>query len=75
MYKALLKQIRYGAFLGFCGGIASFVGPDHGGLLKAMMGIVIGAAILGERLPRAISEYYHYVKEIDNKIFDEDDHD
>jgi hypothetical protein len=39
------------------------------------MGIVIGAAILGERLPRAISEYYHYVKEIDNKIFDEDDND
>jgi hypothetical protein len=26
-------------------------------------------------LPRAITEYYHYVKEIDNKIFDEDDND
>jgi hypothetical protein len=75
MYKALLKQIRYGAFLGFCGGIASFVGPDHSGLLKAMMGIVIGAAILGDKLPRAIFEYYHYVKEIDKEIFGEDDND
>jgi hypothetical protein len=73
MYEVLLKQIRYGAFLGFCGGIASFVGPDHDGLLKALMGIVIGAAILGERLPRAISKYYHYVKEIDNEILNEDD--
>jgi hypothetical protein len=75
MYEALLKQIRYGAFLGFCGGIASFVGPDHGGLLKVLMGIVIGAAILGERLPRAISEYYHYVKEIDKEILNEEDND
>jgi hypothetical protein len=71
MYKALLKQIRYGAFLGFCGGIASFVGPDHGGLLKALMGIVIGAVILGERLPRAIFEYYQWVKEIDKEIIDD----
>jgi hypothetical protein len=39
------------------------------------MGIVIGAAILGERLPQAISEYYHYVKEIDNEILNEDDND
>jgi hypothetical protein len=39
------------------------------------MGIVIGAAILGERLPRAIYEYYHYVKEIDKEILNEEDND
>jgi hypothetical protein len=68
MYEVLLKQIRYGAFLGICGGIASFVGEPHGGLIKAMIGVVIGAAILGKRLPRAIAEYYEHVKQVNEEI-------
>jgi hypothetical protein len=69
MYEALLKQIRYGAFLGICGGIASFVGEPHDGLIKALIGVVIGAAILGKRLPRAIAEYYGYMKQVNEEIF------
>jgi hypothetical protein len=68
MYESFLKQVKYGAFLGICGGIASFIGEPHDGLIKAMIGVVIGAAILGKRLPRAIAEYYEYVKGINEEI-------
>lgn len=52
--KAQLKLMKYGAFIGIIGGIASFVGPNHHGLLKALIGVVIGCALLGRRLPLAL---------------------
>jgi hypothetical protein len=33
-----------------------------------MIGVVIGAAILGKRLPRAIVEYYGYVEQVNEEI-------
>ena len=54
--KAYLKLMKYSAFIGIIGGIASFVGPNHHGLIKAMIGIVIGCMLLGNRLPKALKE-------------------
>ena len=34
-------------FMGILGGIATFIGPPRHGLIKAGIGIVIGAMILG----------------------------
>ena len=36
--KVQLKLMKYGAFIGIIGGIASFVGPPHHGLIKEMIG-------------------------------------
>lgn len=47
--KAQLKLMKYGAFIGIIGGIASFIGPNHHGLIKTMIGVVIGCALLGKR--------------------------
>ena len=54
--KAYLKLMKYSAFIGIIGGIASFVGPNHHGLIKAMIGVVVGCMLLGNRLPKAMKE-------------------
>lgn len=54
--KAYLKLMKYAAFIGIIGGIASFVDPNHGGLIKAMMGVIVGCMLLGNRLPKALKE-------------------
>lgn len=68
--KAQLKLMKYGAFNGFIGGIASFVGPPHHGLIKAMIGVVIGCMFLGKRLPVALKEMYDANKPIMDEIED-----
>ena len=68
--KAQLKLMKYGAFIGIIGGIASFVGPPHHGLLKAMIGIVIGCMLLGKRLPIALKEMYDANKPVMDEIED-----
>lgn len=68
--KAQLKLMKYGAFIGIIGGIASFVGPPHYGLFKAMIGIVIGCMLLGKRLPIALKEMYDANKPIMDEIED-----
>ena len=68
--KAQLKLMKYGAFIGIIGGIASFVGPPHNGLIKAMIGVVIGCMLLGKRLPIALKEMYDANKSIMDEIED-----
>jgi hypothetical protein len=68
--KAQLKLMKYGAFIGIIGGIASFVGPPHHGLIKAMIGIVIGCMLLGKRLPIALKEMYDANKPVMDEIED-----
>ena len=68
--KAQLKLMKYGAFIGIIGGIASFVGPPPHGLIKAMIGIVIGCMLLGKRLPIALKEMYDANKPVMDEIED-----
>lgn len=68
--KAQLKLMKYGAFIGIIGGIASFVGPPHHGLIKAMIGVVIGCMLLGKRLSKALKEMYDANKSIMDEIED-----
>ncbi len=68
--KAQLKLMKYGAFIGSIGGITSFVGPPQHGLIKAMIGIVIGCMLLGKRLPIALKEMYDANKPLMDDIED-----
>lgn len=72
MVRAQLKLIKYGAFLGIIGGIASFIGPPHHGLLKTMIGVVTGCMLLEKRLPMALKEMYDasqsIIDEIENSL-------
>ena len=70
MARAQLKLMKYGAFIGIIGGIASFVGPPHHGLIKAMIGVIIGCMLLGKRLPIALKEMYDATKPIMDEIED-----
>ena len=51
--SAYLRLMGYAMFMGTLGGIATFIGPPHHGLVKAAIGTVVGAMILGRRLPDA----------------------
>jgi hypothetical protein len=50
--------MKYGAFIGIIGGLASFIGPNYHVLIKAMIGDIIGCLLLGKRLPAALREMY-----------------
>lgn len=54
--RTQLQLMKYGAFLGVLGGVASFIGPPHSGLIKAYIGVVVGCVILGGRLTKALKE-------------------
>ena len=54
--KLYLRLMKYAAFMGILGGIASFIGPPYSGLIKAGIGIVIGATLLGKQFPDAFME-------------------
>lgn len=64
MAKAQLWLMKYGAFIGIIGGVVSFIGPNHHGLIKAMMGVVIGCMLLGKRLPLALKEMFEANQEL-----------
>lgn len=68
-FKLYLRLMKYAAFMGIIGGIASFVGPPHSGLIKAYIGVVIGAILLGSRLPLALNELWSIMDEISDEIF------
>lgn len=57
--------------MGVLGGIASFIGPPHHGLIKAGIGIVVGAMLLGNKLPTALKELRNITDEISDEIFSE----
>ena len=50
-----IRLMKYAMFMGILGGIASFIGPPRHELIKAGMGVVVGAMLLG-KLPSALNE-------------------
>lgn len=66
-----LRLMKYAMFMGVFGGIATLIGPPRHGLVKAGIGIVIGAMILGNRLPMALREHHAIIDEITDEIFRE----
>ena len=61
--------MKYAVFMGVIGGIATFVGPPHSVLIKAGIGVVIGAMLLGNRLPIALKKLKSITDEISDEIF------
>lgn len=66
-----LRLMKYAMLMGVLGGIASFIGPPHHGLIKAGIGIVIGAMMLGNKLPSALKEFRNITNEITDDILHE----
>lgn len=66
-----LRLTKYAVFMGILGGIASFIGPPHHGLIKAGIGVVVGAMLLGNRLPTALKELQDIAYEYFDEIFRE----
>lgn len=66
-----LRLIKYAMLMGTLGGIASFIGSPHQGLIKAGIGIVVGAMLLGNKLPSALKELRNITDEISDEIFPE----
>lgn len=70
-FKLYLRLMKYAAFMGIIGGIASFVGPPHSGLIKAYIEVVIGAMLLGSRLPLTLKGFWDITKKNSDEIFPE----
>lgn len=69
--KVYTRLLIYAMLMGVFGGIASFIGPPHHGLVKAGIGIVVGAMLLGNKLPSALKELRNITDEISEEIFKE----
>lgn len=63
------RLMKYAMLMGAVGGIASFIGPPHHGLIKAGIGIVVGAMLLGDKLPTAVKGLWKITDEITDEIF------
>lgn len=66
-----LRLMKYAMLMGVLGGIASFIGRPHHGLIKAYIGIMVGAMLLGNKLPLALKELRNITDEITDEIFPE----
>lgn len=66
-----LRLMKYAMLMGVLGGIASFIGPPRHGLIKAGIGAVIGAMLLGNKLPDALKELLNILEDISDEIFRE----
>ncbi len=62
------RLMKYALLLGFLGGVASFIGPPNHGLIKAGIGIVVGAMLLGDRVPEAMKELRSITDEISDEM-------
>lgn len=71
LISVYLRLVKYAMWMGVLGGIASFIGPPHHGLIKAGIGIVVGAMLLGNKFPSALKELRNIVDEINDEIFPE----
>ncbi len=67
--KALMGLVVCVAFMSMVGLLAAFIGPNHGVEIKILIGMTIGAMILGPRLPRALRALYYANYEVLKKIF------
>lgn len=64
-----LRLMKYAMLVGVLGGIATFIGPPHHGLIKAGIGMVVGAMLLSNKLPSALKELRSITDEIIDEIF------
>lgn len=71
LISVYLRLMKYAMLMGVLGGIATFIGPPHHGLIKAGIGIVVGAMLLGNKLPSALKELRNITDEITDEIFPE----
>lgn len=71
LISVYLRLMKYAMLMGVLGGIASFIGPPHHGLIKAGIGIVVGAMLLGNRLPLALKDLLKITGEITDEVFRE----
>lgn len=71
LISVYLRLMKYAMLMGVLGGIASFIGPPHHGLIKAGIGIVVGAMLLGNKLPLALKELRKITDDISEEIFKE----
>lgn len=69
LISVYLRLMKYAMLMGVLGGIASFIGPPHHGLIKAGIGIVVGAMLLGNKLPSALKELWGNIDESTDDIF------
>lgn len=69
--KNQLRLMKYAFFIGIVGGITSFIGSAHHGLIKAMIGCVVGCMLLGQKLPKALKELFEANSEMIDNIFGE----
>lgn len=56
--KALMGLIVCVAFMSMVGLVAAFIGPNHGVEIKILIGMTIGAMILGRKFPEALMRLY-----------------
>lgn len=56
--KALMGLIVCVAFMSMVGLLAAFIGPNHGVEIKILIGMTIGAMILGRKFPEALMRLY-----------------
>lgn len=71
LISVYLRLMKYAMLMGVLGGIASFIGPSHHGLIKAGIGIVVGAMLLGNKLPSVLKEFRKITDDISEEIFKE----
>lgn len=71
LISVYLRLMKYAMLMGVIGGIASFIGPPHHGLIKAEIGIVVGAMLLGNKLPTTLKELGSITDKITDEFFPE----
>ena len=67
--KALMGLVVCVAFMSMVGLLAAFIGPNHGVEIKILIGMTVGAMILGPRFPRALQTLYAANYEVLKRIF------
>lgn len=67
--KVYPRLMLYALFMGILGGIASFIGASRHGLIKAIIGVTVGAMLLGNKLPAALKALHKITDEISDEIF------
>lgn len=67
--KALMGLIVCVAFMSMVGLLAAFIGPNHGVEIKILIGMTIGAMILGPRFPKSLRALYLANYEVLKKLF------
>lgn len=71
-FRAVYRRLfKYSALLGILGGIASLIGPPNHGGIKTAIGMVVGAMLLGHKLPNAFKEFFSLVYNHYDEIFKE----